>query len=35
VIRAQSRFGKSDLGTNRARVEDWLTQLGPLIVPAS
>ena len=35
VIRAQSRFGASDMGVNRARVEDWLTQLGPLIVPAS
>lgn len=35
VINAQSRFGRSDLGVNRARVEDWLTQLGPLVVPAS
>ncbi|WP_386682008.1 DUF1499 domain-containing protein [Loktanella sp. R86503] len=35
VMRAQSRFGKSDLGVNRARVEAWLTQLGPLVVPAS
>tara|TARA_R100001369_G_C3300345_1_gene165578 strand:+ start:103 stop:555 length:453 start_codon:yes stop_codon:yes gene_type:complete len=35
VIRGESRFGKSDLGVNRDRVEGWLTQLGPLVVPAS
>ncbi len=25
---ARSRFGQSDLGVNRARVEDWLQRLG-------
>ena len=35
VINARSRFGKGDMGVNRARVEDWLTQLGPLAVPVS
>ncbi|SEN26449.1 Protein of unknown function [Loktanella fryxellensis] len=33
VILAQSRFGQSDLGVNRARVEEWLARLGPLVVP--
>lgn len=27
LIFARSRFGKSDLGVNRARVEDWLARL--------
>lgn len=35
VIRGQSRFGASDLGANRARIEGWLAQLGPLVSPAS
>lgn len=35
LIYGQSRFGQSDLGVNRARIEDWLTQLGPLVVPAT
>jgi uncharacterized protein (DUF1499 family) len=35
VIYAQSRFGESDMGVNRARVEDWLGQLGPLVVPTT
>ncbi|WP_322892574.1 MULTISPECIES: DUF1499 domain-containing protein [unclassified Yoonia] len=33
VIYGRLRFGGSDMGVNRARVQDWLTQLGPLIVP--
>lgn len=32
MIAARSRYGQSDLGVNRARVESWLTQLGPLVV---
>ena len=35
VINARSRFGKGDMGVNRARVEDWLTRLGPLVVSAT
>ena len=35
VINARSRFGKGDMGVNRARVEDWLARLGPLVVPLS
>lgn len=31
IIYARLRFGQSDLGVNRARVEDWLDQLGPLV----
>lgn len=27
AIFARSRFGKSDLGVNRARIEDWLSKL--------
>lgn len=27
-IRARLRFGQGDMGVNRARVEDWLAQLG-------
>lgn len=30
VIHGRLRFGQSDLGVNRARVLDWLDQLGPL-----
>lgn len=30
-LRGQSRFGKSDLGVNRARVVAWLAALGPLV----
>jgi len=33
VIHGRLRFGGSDMGVNRARVQDWLTQLGPLTVP--
>ena len=29
-IYARLRFGRSDLGVNRARVEQWLSALGPL-----
>ena len=35
VINARSRFGESDMGVNRARVEDWLARLGPLVVPTT
>ena len=35
VINARSRFGESDMGVNRARVEDWLARLGPLAAPTS
>lgn len=35
VINARSRFGQGDAGVNRARVEDWLARLGPLVVPAT
>lgn len=31
-IRGRARFGVSDLGVNKARIEGWLDQLGPLIV---
>ena len=34
VINGRSRFGASDVGVNRARVEGWLDQLGPLVMPA-
>jgi len=30
VINARLTFGQSDMGVNRARVRDWLDQLGPL-----
>ncbi|ARU00944.1 DUF1499 domain-containing protein [Yoonia vestfoldensis] len=33
VIHARLRFGQSDMGVNRARVLDWLDQLGPLTAP--
>jgi uncharacterized protein (DUF1499 family) len=29
LIFARSRFGDSDLGVNRARVEDWSAKLTP------
>jgi hypothetical protein len=29
AVFARARFGDSDLGVNRARVEDWLRQLSP------
>ena len=29
LIFARSRFGDSDLGVNRARVEDWIARLSP------
>ena len=32
IIDARLRFGKGDMGVNKARVTDWLSQLGPLIV---
>nr|WP_110570897.1 DUF1499 domain-containing protein [Yoonia vestfoldensis] len=32
VIDGRLRFGESDMGVNRTRVQDWLDQLGPLIV---
>lgn len=35
VILGRARFGSSDMGVNRERVEVWLAQLGPLVVPAS
>lgn len=31
-ITGRQRFGIEDLGVNQARIEDWLAQLGPLIV---
>ena len=31
-ITGQARFGKSDMGVNKKRVENWLEQLGPLVV---
>lgn len=34
-IYARSRFGKGDMGVNKARVEAWLDRLGPLVMPAS
>lgn len=33
VIYGRLRFGQSDLGVNRARVEEWLSTLGPLTEP--
>ncbi|SEQ25139.1 Uncharacterized conserved protein, DUF1499 family [Loktanella sp. DSM 29012] len=35
VIHAQSRFGKSDMGVNQARVREWLNLMGNLVVPLS
>lgn len=31
-IRGQLRFGQSDMGVNKARIQGWLAELGPLIV---
>lgn len=31
-LQGRLRFGADDLGVNRARMTDWLTQLGPLVV---
>lgn len=31
-IYSRARFGLSDVGVNKARIKDWLAQLGPLIV---
>ena len=33
MIDGRLRFGRSDLGVNKARIERWLTALGPLTVP--
>jgi len=33
VIYGRLRFGQADLGVNKARVESWLTALGPLTEP--
>ena len=33
VIHGRLRFGGSDMGVNRARVQGWLTRLGPLTAP--
>ena len=34
VLHGRARFGKSDLGVNRARLLGWIAALGPLVVPA-
>ena len=33
MIYGRLRFGKADLGVNKARVESWLAALGPLTEP--
>lgn len=33
MIDGRLRFGRSDLGVNKARIETWLAALGPLTVP--
>ena len=33
VIYGRLRFGRSDLGVNRARIKGWLETLGPLTAP--
>ena len=33
VIYGRLRFGRSDMGVNKARVRDWLDRLGPLTEP--
>ncbi len=33
VIYGRLRFGKADLGVNKARIEGWLETLGPLTEP--
>ena len=35
VIRSRARYAGHDWGVNRARVEGWLAQLGPLVVSPS
>ena len=35
VLHARLRFGRSDLGVNRARVESWLDRLGAKVAPLS
>ena len=35
AIYARSRFGKGDMGVNKARVQDWLGQLGGVTRPLS
>ena len=35
VIYGRLKYGQADMGVNRARVQNWLAQLGPLIAPAS
>lgn len=32
AIRGKARFGQSDMGVNKARIEGWLEALGPLTV---
>ena len=31
AIYSRSRFGRSDLGVNKARVKSWISALGPLV----
>ncbi|MEM8537613.1 MAG: DUF1499 domain-containing protein [Pseudomonadota bacterium] len=33
IVHGRLRFGRSDLGVNKARVQDWLSALGPLTAP--
>jgi len=33
TIHGRLRFGANDLGVNKARITDWLAQLGPLVAP--
>lgn len=33
MLDGRLRFGKADLGVNKARIEKWLAALGPLTVP--
>ena len=33
VVYGRLRFGRSDLGVNKARIEGWLETLGPLTEP--
>ena len=33
VIYGRLRFGSSDMGVNKARIESWLETLGPLTEP--
>ncbi len=35
VVRSRARFAGYDWGVNKARVEGWLAQLGPLVVTPS